>query len=117
MMVSADNLTKATTLLQFARKAGKLVHGYDACLRAMHHNKLYLVLIAEDTAPRTKRGITTAILENKNHIPIMVMGSQERLSAALGLPTSGVFGLGDKQFASAIQKYGTEEVKGEEPCK
>lgn len=117
MSFPAEYLLKIITLLQFARKAGKLVYGYDACLRAMHQNKLYLFIIAEDTAPRTQRGITLAIQENRIKIPIMVMGSQAELSSALGLPKSGVFGLGDKQFASAIMKYDAEESLREEPCK
>jgi ribosomal protein L7Ae-like RNA K-turn-binding protein len=117
MSVAAESQTKVVTLMQFARRAGKLVYGYDACLRAMHHNKLYLVIIAEDTAPRTQRGITFAIAENRTRIPVMVLGSQADLSAALGLPISGVFGLGDKQFASAILKYDAEQFHREEPCK
>lgn len=117
MSMAAQYLLKVVTLMQFARKAGKLVYGYDACLRAMHHNKLYLVILAEDTAPRTQRGITLAISEQRTEIPVMVLGLQADLSAALGLPTSGVFGLGDKQFASAILKYDAEQFHREEPCK
>ena len=59
MTTAVPNLQKMTTLLQFARKAGKLVHGYDACLRSLNHRKLYLMLIAEDTSQRTRRGVET----------------------------------------------------------
>ncbi len=115
--IDADSLKKLTTLMQFARRAGKLVSGYDACLRAMHHNKLYLVLLAEDTAPRTCRGIEQALDENRIAVPLLRAGNQTDLSQALGLPQSGVFGIGDKQFASAIQACAGLEQRREEPCK
>ena len=110
-------IQKMTTLMQFARRAGKLISGYDACLRAMHHRKLYLVLIAEDTAPRTCRGIEQALNENQIAIPLLRAGNQTDLSQALGLPKSGVFGIGDKQFASAIQACVGMDQRREEPCK
>ncbi|HNZ06869.1 MAG TPA: ribosomal L7Ae/L30e/S12e/Gadd45 family protein [Candidatus Cloacimonadota bacterium] len=115
--VTAPQLKKMTTLMQFARRAGKLISGYDACLRAMHQHKLYLVLLAEDTAPRTCRGIDHALNENQIAIPLMRAGNQTDLSQALGLPKSGVFGIGDKQFAKAIQACAGMEPRREEPCK
>lgn len=117
MKVSPDKLQKMTTLMQFARKAGKLVYGYDACIRAVHHNKLYLVLLAQDTAARTCRGIEHAISESRLTIPLIKAGDQTSLSHALGLPISGVFGIGDKQFASAIKACAAAEQPQEEPCK
>lgn len=115
--ITDPRIKKATTLMQFARKAGKLVSGYDACLRAMHHRKLYLVLLAVDTAPRTSRGIEHAISESQLSIPMLRLGTQTVLSQALGLPKSGVFGIGDKQFASAIQASAGMDQRREEPCK
>lgn len=117
MSLTPDKIQKITTLMQFARKAGKLISGYDACLRAMHQHKLHLVLLAEDTAPRTCRGIEQALTENQTAIPILKAGLQAELSQALGLPKSGVFGIGDKQFATAIKSCVAVESRREEPCK
>jgi len=117
MTLLPEQLRKMTTLMQFARKAGKLVSGYDACLRALHHRKLYLVLLAEDTAPRTSRGMEDALSESQIAIPLLRAGSQSELSFALGLPKSGVFGIGDKQFATAIQACAAVDQRREEPCK
>ena len=117
MSLAPEKIQKMTTLMQFARKAGKLVSGYDACLRALHQHKLYLVLLAEDTAPRTCRGIELALSENPTAVPVLKAGFQEELSQALGLPKSGVFGIGDKQFATAIKACTAVEPRREEPCK
>lgn len=117
MNSDAIKLQKMTTLMQFARKAGKLVHGYEACLRALHQHKLYLMLVTEDTSLRTLRGIETAIQGGKIKVPILRAGDQASLSQALGIPQSGVFGIGDKQFASAIKTCEAAVQKQEEPCK
>ncbi len=117
MTTAVPNLQKMTTLLQFARKAGKLVHGYDACLRSLNHRKLYLMLIAEDTSQRTRRGVENALAQSPLTIPLITAGNQAELSQALGLPISGIFGIEDKQFATAINACVATSEKGEEPCK
>ncbi len=64
--VTAPQLKKNDHLMQFARRAGKLISGYDACLRAMHHTKLYLVLLAEDTARGLCRGIDHPLMKTRS---------------------------------------------------
>jgi ribosomal protein L7Ae-like RNA K-turn-binding protein len=93
---------KIINLMQFARKAGKLVAGTDACLRALHRGKLYALIITEDTADRTTQKVRYELTEARSGLPVYIIGTQEAYSMALGLPVTGVFGISDKQFAVAI---------------
>ncbi len=104
-MTDTDPGTKIMNLMQFARKAGKLVAGTDACLRALHHRKLYALIISEDTADRTTLRVQQELSESRSTVPLYRIGSQAAFSAALGLPVTGVFGISDKQFAVAIGSY------------
>lgn len=101
------NADKIINLMQFARKAGKLVSGTDACLRALHGRKLYLIIIAEDTAIRTVNRINNATKEPGAKIPVIQLGNQLGISAALGLPLTTVFGIQDRQFAAKMMEYST----------
>ena len=104
-----DKITKIMNLLQFARKAGKIVHGNDACLRSMSRNHLSLIVLATDLAPRSATRINRSIEEMNSKIPLLVMATQVEISQALGLPITGIIGLTDKQFASRIMEYWTAE--------
>lgn len=95
------------TLMQFARKAGKLIHGTEACLRAALRHKLSLLIIAGDTASRTQTRVQNTLKMNGVSVPTIQLGTQDDLSNALGLPATGVFGVADRQFAAKIQEYHT----------
>lgn len=93
---------KAVNLMQFARRAGKLVHGFEACQQALGKNKLHLLVLAGDTSQRTAQGIMSKITESNSKITVLTMSSQAEISFALGLPLTGVFGISDKNFAEAV---------------
>jgi ribosomal protein L7Ae-like RNA K-turn-binding protein len=107
MNAPVTNIDRIINLMQFARKAGKLVSGADACLRAMHGKGLHLLIITDDTAPRTVSRITNATMESGVKIPTIRLGTQTGISIALGLPVSGVFGIQDRQFAARMLEYYT----------
>ncbi len=92
-------------LMQFARKAGKLVSGTDACARALNHQLLSLLIIAEDSSERTKTNIQRKVAGQKSPVKMIITGSQKEISYALGLPVTGVFGISDKNFAAKIKQY------------
>ncbi len=96
---------KIQNLMQFARKAGKLVAGVDACLRAMHRKHIHLIVIAADSSERTIKRVNFEIKESGAKLPVISFGNQSELSAALGLPKTGVFGISDKNFAAKIMDY------------
>lgn len=107
MNASVDNTARIINLMQFARKAGKLVSGADACVRALHGRGLHLIIIAGDTTPRTINRITNATVERSGQIPTLRISTQKEISDALGLPMTGIFGIMDRQFAAKMLEYYT----------
>ncbi|MDD3536195.1 MAG: ribosomal L7Ae/L30e/S12e/Gadd45 family protein [Candidatus Cloacimonetes bacterium] len=92
-------------LMQFARKAGKLTGGTDACLRELHKKHLHLVIIAQDAAERTQARIRRELSASGQKIQILVFGQRDKISAALGMPLTAVFGISDKNFATKMIEY------------
>ncbi len=105
---------KIVNLLQFARKAGKIIAGTDACLRELHSRGLRLIVIAADTAARSTARIDHAIRQQGLMTPILRLSTQKELSAALGVPVTGIFGVTDKQFATRMLEYYQGIAKVEE---
>ncbi len=97
-------------LMQFARKAGKLVSGLDACIRGLNHHIIRLLIVAEDTSIRTQNNLLKTNSSSPNPVKIILTGSQKEISYALGLPITGVFGISDKNFASKILEYWKAEA-------
>ncbi len=97
-------------LMQFARKAGKLIAGTDACARALNHHLLSLLIIAEDSSDRTKTNIQRKVDGLNSPVKMIITGSQKEISYALGLPVTGVFGISDKNFAAKIKQYWQAEA-------
>lgn len=101
---------KILTLMQFARKAGKLVSGMDACERALNHQLLRLLIVAEDSSERTKATITRKVENLTVPVKMIFTGTQKEISYALGLPVTGVFGISDKNFAAKMMQYWQAEA-------
>jgi len=99
------NKAKMINLMQFARKAGKLVSGYDATIRALNRDLVYLVVTAEDSSERTLKNLQHALEPLKARVKHLSFGSQTELAQALGLPDTAVFGVLDKNFAGKIVEY------------
>jgi len=101
---------KIITLMQFARKAGKMIHGFDACQRALNTNQLKVMIIAGDVSDRSKRTLEGINNSLRHPIPVITLGTKAELSQALGLPESGLFGISDSNFASRIVEYWQAEA-------
>lgn len=101
---------KILNLMQFARKAGKLIYGTDACIRGLNHQLIRLLIIAEDTSERTKDSVVRINSASHGPIKMIITGTQKEISYALGLPVSGVFGISDKNFAAKIMQYWQAEA-------
>lgn len=101
---------KIITLMQFACKAGKLIHGFEACQRGLHHNLIKVLIVAEDISERTMKTLEGINRSLDHPVKMISLGSKEELSAALGLPESGIFGISDRNFASRIIAYWQAEA-------
>nr|MDK2851270.1 hypothetical protein [Candidatus Cloacimonadota bacterium] len=103
--MNPENAPKILNLMQFARKAGKLEAGIDACMRGLHRKHIHLIVIAADSSDRTIKKVINAARAYSQKLPVITFGEQIELSTALGLPKTGVFGISDKNFAAKIFEY------------
>jgi len=103
-----DPAQKIITLLQFARKAGKLAHGYEACSRQIRNDSIRLLILATDCSANTKDKMKNLIKRTGDRIPVKEFKTQQELSAALGLPLIAVLGVLDSNFAGKILSYFTQ---------
>lgn len=84
------------------QKAGKLVSGYDALVEASNKRKVKLIVLSEDSAPRTKLRIQR-LCEAKS-IQYIVYGLSAQYGSAIGKKPRAVLGLLDSQFAKGLLK-------------
>ena len=88
-----------------ARKAGKLVYGYDTVKHAIMTHKARLVLTASDLSPKTRANIEFFCRDKVRHIA--VDRTMEQMSTAVG-KAAGVVAVLDEGFAKLIQGYITD---------
>ncbi len=103
-----DNEKKIFTLLQFARKAGMLVHGFEACKKNIVNGRIKLLLLTEDIGDNTKDKIMHVVETMEYPLPILTLSNQEEMSTTLGLPWTCILGILDSNFAKKIQSYLTQ---------
>jgi len=96
---------KIINLMQFARKAGKLVCGTEATMRGVSHHQIRLVIVAADAAERTIKRMEQFLELSEQPPQLIRLGSTEAISAALGLPKTAVFGVAEKNFALKMKEY------------
>ena len=96
---------KILNLMQFARKAGKVIGGSEACMRAVERGNIHLLIIASDAAGRTLKRIERHVEACQSRVKILPGQDQKNISAALGMPDTAVFGISDKNFAAKMIEY------------
>lgn len=103
------------SLLGMARRAGKLVPGFDAVLQSIRAGKSHAVFIASDISEKTAENICFAA--EKAKVPARRLGClMAELSAAIGIKT-GIVALEDRGFAKSAlrrcEQHNTEDTKEE----
>lgn len=82
-----------------ARRAGKVVFGLDAVLKAAGEGKIKLVFLAEDASERSKREAGRVCSEHE--IPVIYTEySMERMGSAIGRSNTAVLGFTDESFSN-----------------
>lgn len=102
-------VNKVLGLLGISAKAGKIVSGTDIVLENIDKQKIKLVVIAKDSATRTINNFK--FICDKQKIPILVYGTIEENSKAIGKINRAVIGLKDEKLAEAIKKEIIAEVE------
>lgn len=89
-------------MLGIAAKAGKVLSGYDAVNDGIKKNQIKLVILAEDASEKTKKELEFAC--KKCNIPLIVFGTIDENSHAIGKRNRAIFGIIDLGLAMQIQK-------------
>ena len=93
---------KVEGLLGLATKAGKVVFGTDACMEAINKRKVRLVIVATDSAQRTKQNFKTIC--EKKEVEYKEYLSIEELSKSIGKGNKAVIAIKDINFSKEIIK-------------
>lgn len=103
--MAEKNSDKLLSAMGLARKAGRLIYGYDTVKNAVRMHKARLVMTASDLSPKTRANVEFMCGEK---IPYIALSrTMEQLSAAVGKP-AGIVALTDEGFVKLILGYMTE---------
>lgn len=94
--------SKILGLIGLAARARKVSFGADSVELEAQKNKVYLVILAQDSSTRTKEKFQK--ISEKYNIPIIITQTIEDLSKAIGKNNKAILGIGDINLASEIQK-------------
>ncbi len=95
-------VNKVNGLLGISAKAGKVSAGTDLVLEEISKKNIELVIIAKDTSEKTIKNMKYYC--NKENIPIIMYGTIEENSKAIGKYNKAILGIKDKNLAEAIKK-------------
>ena len=95
-------INKVYGLLGLCAKSGKIVSGTDAVCEEIKRNKVKLLIVAKDASPKTISNMQ--YLAEKKKVPVMVIGSIDENSKAIGKENRAIIGVKDKNIAQGIRK-------------
>lgn len=90
------------TFLGLCHRAGAMLSGGDQLMDGLKNKKGKLLLIAEDTSPRTAKEL--AAVAERTNTPCRVFGKKEELGQALGKGQRSALLILDSGFAKAVAK-------------
>ena len=93
-------MNKFLSLLGLARRAGKLVAGYDATINLLKEKKASLIVIATDISEKTEKNIKFEA-EKTDTKTIKVEYTIEEISSNIG-KKAGVLAISDKDFTKGL---------------
>jgi ribosomal protein L7Ae-like RNA K-turn-binding protein len=93
---------KIITVLQFAKKAGKLISGSDAVQRFARSGKVKLIILTTDLAFQSRRKIF--FLNQNLNIPLVTWGTKND-TMQFSPKEAGIIAITDQNFANGVLKY------------
>ena len=128
LVLEVDRLSKNRylNLLGFAAKSGKITYGEEDILNGIEKGKISLTIIAKDMPEKSKNRMEKKLihayenlyfevsgLKKKEDIRIIIVGTKEENSSAVGKVNKPVIGIKDRNLAKGIIKSILEEIDGE----
>ena len=128
LVLEVDRLSKNRylNLLGFAAKSGKIAYGEEDILNGIEKGKISLTIIAKDMPEKAKNRMEKKLihayenlyfevsgLKKKEDIRVIIVGTKEENSSAVGKVNKPVIGIKDRNLAKGIIKSILEEIDGE----
>lgn len=104
-------MNRVLSNLGLAMRAGKIVTGDEAVLKAVRSAEAKLVLLAADASPGTQKKFRDKC--GTYQIPLAVAFSRDDLGASIGKDQRVVLAVIDKGFAEMISRQLGDHVGGE----
>lgn len=87
---------KFLQFLSIAKKAGKLLEGYNKCEDGINKDKVHLILISKDTSENTVNKFKNYC--TKNNVPYLIGYDKYTLGNSLGRSEISILGITDKKI-------------------
>ena len=128
LVLEVDRLAKQKylNLIGFAAKSGKIAYGEEDILNGIEKGKISLTIIAKDMPEKAKNRMEKKLihayenlyfeisgLKEKEDIRVIIVGTKEENSSAVGKVNKPVIGIKDRNLAKGIIKSILEEIDGE----
>ena len=128
LVLEVDRLAKQKylNLIGFAAKSGKIAYGEEDVLNGIEKGKISLTIIAKDMPEKAKNRMEKKLihayenlyfeisgLKEKEDIRVIIVGTKEENSSAVGKVNKPVIGIKDRNLAKGIIKSILEEIDGE----
>ena len=130
LVLEVDRLSKNRylNLLGFAAKSGKIAYGEEDVLYGIEKGKISLTIIAKDMPEKAKNRMEKKLIhayenlyfeisglkkKETEEINIIIVGTKEENSSAVGKVNKPVIGIKDRNLAKGIITSILEEVDGE----
>ena len=128
LVLEVDRLVKQKylNLIGFAAKSGKIAYGEEDVLNGIEKGKISLTIIAKDMPEKAKNRMEKKLihayenlyfevsgLKKKEDIRVIIVGTKEENSSAVGKVNKPVIGIKDKNLAKGIITSILEEIDGE----
>jgi ribosomal protein L7Ae-like RNA K-turn-binding protein len=94
---------KVISLLQLARKAGKLGKGFDSTIRSCRNRKASVVIIATDLSENSRKRVL--YLTEETGVPVYEMFTKSEMSELFDHQEIGILSVNDVNFARGLKKY------------
>ena len=130
LVLEVDRLVKQKylNLIGFAAKSGKIAYGEEDVLNGIEKGKISLTIIAKDMPEKSRKRMEKKLIHayenlyfeisglNKKEteeINVIIVGTKEENSSAVGKVNKPVIGIKDRNLAKGIIKSILEEIDGE----
>ena len=128
LVLEVDRLVKQKylNLIGFTAKSGKIAYGEEDVLNGIEKGKISLTIIAKDMPEKAKNRMEKKLihayenlyfeisgLKEKEDIRIIIVGTKEENSSAVGKINKPIIGIKDRNLAKGIIKSILEEIDGE----